>query len=79
MEGAVQRVRSKMMTLTAIMGGFLPIMWTTGTGTDMMKRIAASMVCGAVSSTILTLVVIPVLYSMWRRVQRRSAILSPVS
>jgi Cu(I)/Ag(I) efflux system membrane protein CusA/SilA len=48
----------------AIMGRLLGSMWATGTGADMMKRIAASMVCGMVSSTILTLIVIPVLYSM---------------
>ena len=66
MEGAVQRVRPKMMTVAAIMGGLLPIMWTTGTGADVMKRIAAPMIGGMVSSTILTLVVIPVLYMFWR-------------
>jgi Cu(I)/Ag(I) efflux system membrane protein CusA/SilA len=73
MEGAVQRVRPKMMTVAAIMGGLLPIMWTTGTGADVMKRIAAPMIGGMVSSTILTLLVIPVLYAMWRwRDVRRS-------
>jgi Cu(I)/Ag(I) efflux system membrane protein CusA/SilA len=66
MEGAVQRVRPKMMTVAAIMGGLLPIMWTAGTGADVMKRIAAPMIGGMVSSTILTLVVIPVLYALWR-------------
>jgi Cu(I)/Ag(I) efflux system membrane protein CusA/SilA len=66
MDGAVQRVRPKMMTVAAIMGGLLPIMWTTGTGADVMKRIAAPMIGGMVSSTILTLLVIPVLYAMWR-------------
>ncbi|HYM88797.1 MAG TPA: efflux RND transporter permease subunit, partial [Nitrospiraceae bacterium] len=66
LEGAVQRVRPKMMTVAAIMGGLLPIMWTTGTGADVMKRIAAPMIGGMVSSTILTLLVIPVLYALWR-------------
>ena len=66
MEGAVQRVRPKMMTVAAIMGGLLPIMWTTGTGADVMKRIAAPMIGGMVSSTILTLLVIPVLYFIWK-------------
>jgi Cu(I)/Ag(I) efflux system membrane protein CusA/SilA len=66
MEGAVQRVRPKMMTVAAIMGGLLPIMWTTGTGADVMKRIAAPMIGGMVTSTILTLLVIPVLYALWR-------------
>lgn len=66
LEGAVQRVRPKMMTVAAIMGGLLPIMWTTGTGADVMKRIAAPMIGGMVSSTVLTLLVIPVLYGLWR-------------
>ncbi|THI82970.1 MAG: efflux RND transporter permease subunit [Nitrospira sp. CG24A] len=66
MEGAVQRVRPKMMTVAAIMGGLLPIMWTTGTGADVMKRIAAPMIGGMVSSTILTLIVIPILYYVWK-------------
>jgi len=66
MEGAVQRVRPKMMTVAAIIGGLLPIIWTTGTGADVMKRIAAPMIGGMVSSTILTLLVIPILYALWR-------------
>jgi copper/silver efflux system protein len=66
LEGAVQRVRPKMMTVAAIMGGLLPIMWTTGTGADVMKRIAAPMIGGMVTSTILTLLVIPAIYGMWR-------------
>ena len=53
------------MTVAAIMGGLLPIMWTIGTGADVMKRIAAPMIGGMVSSTILTLLVIPVLYALW--------------
>jgi Cu(I)/Ag(I) efflux system membrane protein CusA/SilA len=48
------------------MGGLLPIMWTTGTGADVMKRIAAPMIGGMVSSTVLTLLVIPILYALWR-------------
>lgn len=79
MEGAVRRVRPKMMTVAAIMGGLLPIMWTTGTGADVMKRIAAPMIGGMVSSTVLTLIVIPVLYSMWRRVQLGSTMASLAS
>jgi Cu(I)/Ag(I) efflux system membrane protein CusA/SilA len=63
MEGAVQRVRPKMMTVAAVMGGLLPIMWTTGTGADVMKRIAAPMIGGMMSSTVLTLLVIPILYA----------------
>ncbi|NJD69312.1 MAG: CusA/CzcA family heavy metal efflux RND transporter [Candidatus Methylomirabilota bacterium] len=65
-EGAVQRVRPKMMTVTAIMAGLLPIMWSHGTGADVMKRIAAPMVGGMVTSTILTLLVIPAIYALWR-------------
>ncbi|RMG55022.1 MAG: efflux RND transporter permease subunit [Acidobacteria bacterium] len=69
--GAVMRVRPKMMTVTAIMAGLLPIMWSHGTGADVMKRIAAPMVGGMVTSTILTLVIIPVIYDMWRGFQLR--------
>ncbi len=69
MEGAVERVRPKMMTVVAIMAGLLPIMWSTGTGSEVMSRIAAPMVGGMVSSTVLTLVVIPAIYALvkqWR-------------
>ncbi len=62
-EGAVERVRPKMMTVVAIMAGLLPIMWSTGTGSEVMRRIAAPMVGGMVSSTILTLLVIPAIYA----------------
>ena len=65
-EGAVERVRPKLMTVTAIMAGLLPILWSGGTGADMMKRIAAPMVGGMVSSTVLTLLVIPAIYSLWK-------------
>ncbi|MFZ5635592.1 MAG: efflux RND transporter permease subunit [Pseudomonadota bacterium] len=63
-EGAVERVRPKMMTVVAIMAGLLPIMWSTGTGSEVMRRIAAPMVGGMVSSTILTLIVIPAIYAL---------------
>ena len=69
MEGAVERVRPKMMTVTAIMAGLLPIMWSTGAGSEVMRRIAAPMVGGMISSTVLTLVVIPAIYALvkeWR-------------
>jgi Cu(I)/Ag(I) efflux system membrane protein CusA/SilA len=69
MEGAVERVRPKMMTVVAIMAGLLPIMWGTGTGSEVMSRIAAPMVGGMISSTVLTLAVIPALYALvkqWR-------------
>jgi Cu(I)/Ag(I) efflux system membrane protein CusA/SilA len=64
MEGAVERVRPKMMTVVAIMAGLLPIMWSSGTGSEVMRRIAAPMVGGMISSSILTLVVIPALYAL---------------
>ncbi len=64
--GAVERVRPKMMTVTAIIAGLVPILWSQGTGADVMKRIAAPMVGGMVTSTILTLVVIPAIYSLWK-------------
>jgi Cu(I)/Ag(I) efflux system membrane protein CusA/SilA len=63
MEGAVERVRPKVMTVVAIMGGLLPIMWGSGTGSEIMRRIAAPMVGGMVSSTLLTLIVIPAIYA----------------
>jgi Cu(I)/Ag(I) efflux system membrane protein CusA/SilA len=66
MEGAVDRVRPKLMTVTAIMAGLLPIMWSNGTGASVMKRIAAPMIGGMVSSTVLTLLVIPAIYSLWK-------------
>jgi Cu(I)/Ag(I) efflux system membrane protein CusA/SilA len=71
-EGAVDRVRPKMMTVTAIMAGLLPILWGTGTGASVMKRIAAPMVGGMISSTVLTLLVIPAVYSLWREREVRS-------
>jgi Cu(I)/Ag(I) efflux system membrane protein CusA/SilA len=64
--GAVERVRPKIMTVSAILFGLLPIMFAQGAGADVMKRIAAPMVGGMVSSTILTLLVIPAIYSLWK-------------
>ena len=69
MVGAVERVRPKMMTVVAIMAGLLPILWAHGTGSEVMQRIAVPMIGGMVSSTVLTLVVIPAVYSLvkgWR-------------
>ncbi|QSA96990.1 efflux RND transporter permease subunit [Methylococcus sp. EFPC2] len=63
-EGAVERVRPKMMTVVAITAGLLPIMWGSGTGSEVMRRIAAPMVGGMVSSTLLTLLVIPAIYAL---------------
>ena len=74
MEGAVERVRPKMMTVVAIMAGLLPIMWSTGTGSEVMSRIAAPMVGGMVSSTVLTLCVIPALYALVKQWQLRRAL-----
>jgi Cu(I)/Ag(I) efflux system membrane protein CusA/SilA len=65
-DGAVQRVRPKMMTVMAMTMGLLPLMWSHGAGTDMMKRIAAPMIGGLVTSTILTLVIIPAIYAIWK-------------
>jgi copper/silver efflux system protein len=64
MIGAVERVRPKMMTVVAIMAGLLPILWSTGTGSEVMQRIAVPMIGGMVSSTVLTLIVIPALYGL---------------
>ena len=64
MEGAVERVRPKMMTVVAIMAGLLPILWSHGTGSEVMQRIAVPMVGGMVSSAVLTLVVIPAVYAL---------------
>jgi Cu(I)/Ag(I) efflux system membrane protein CusA/SilA len=64
MEGAVERVRPKIMTVVAIMAGLLPIMWSTGTGSEIMQRIAVPMIGGMVSSTLLTLIVIPAIFGM---------------
>jgi copper/silver efflux system protein len=65
-EGAALRVRPKMMTVVAIMAGLMPIMWSRGAGSEVMKRIAAPMVGGMVSATILTLIVVPAIYGLWK-------------
>ena len=65
-EGAVQRIRPKMMTMAAIVLGLLPIMWSTGSGSEVMKRIAAPMIGGVVTSALLGLLLYPVLYVLWR-------------
>ena len=64
MEGAVDRVRPKMMTVAAIMAGLVPILWSTGAGSEVMQRIAVPMIGGMVSSTVLTLVVIPAIFAL---------------
>ena len=75
MVGAVERVRPKMMTVVAIMAGLVPILWSTGAGSEVMQRIAVPMIGGMVSSTVLTLMVIPAVYGLvkgWRLPTRRA-------
>jgi Cu(I)/Ag(I) efflux system membrane protein CusA/SilA len=66
-EGALLRLRPKVMTVCAIIGGLLPIMYATGTGSEVMRRIAAPMVGGMITAAILTLLIIPAVYLLWRR------------
>ena len=77
MLGAVERVRPKMMTVVAIMAGLLPILWGTGTGSEVMSRIAAPMVGGMISSTVLTLAVIPALYALIKEWQLKQGVGAP--
>jgi len=67
----VQRIRPKMMTVMAILMGLLPIMWSHGTGADVMKRIAAPMIGGIVTSFLLELLIYPVIFEIWRGWQNR--------
>jgi Cu(I)/Ag(I) efflux system membrane protein CusA/SilA len=64
--GAVKRLRPKIMTASVIIAGLAPILWSHGTGADVMKRIAAPMVGGVITSTISVLVVYPAIYYLWR-------------
>jgi Cu(I)/Ag(I) efflux system membrane protein CusA/SilA len=66
-EGAVKRIRPKIMTASVIIAGLLPIMWSAGTGSDVMKRIAAPMVGGVVTSALMELLVYPVIYEFMHR------------
>jgi Cu(I)/Ag(I) efflux system membrane protein CusA/SilA len=68
-EGAVQRVRPKVMTVMCILMGLLPLMWSHGSGAEVMRRIAAPMIGGLITSTILTLEIVPAIYSFWRQRQ----------
>ena len=79
MVGAVDRVRPKMMTVAAIMAGLLPILWNTGVGSEVMQRIAVPMIGGMVSSTVLTLVVIPALFALVHSVRLNGTPTSPSS
>ena len=65
-DGAVKRIRPKMMTVMAILMGLLPIMWSHGAGADLMKRIAAPMVGGVVTSFLLELLIYPVIFTVWK-------------
>jgi Cu(I)/Ag(I) efflux system membrane protein CusA/SilA len=64
--GAVRRIRPKIMTVATIIAGLLPIMWSHGAGADVMKRIAAPMVGGVVTSALMELAVYPVIYYLWK-------------
>jgi Cu(I)/Ag(I) efflux system membrane protein CusA/SilA len=64
--GAVKRIRPKVMTVVTVIAGLLPIMWSTGAGADVMKRIAAPMVGGSISSLALEMLVYPVIFFIWR-------------
>jgi Cu(I)/Ag(I) efflux system membrane protein CusA/SilA len=72
-EGAVQRVRPKLMTVFAILAGLLPIMYTAGVGSEVMQRIAAPMIGGVVSSAILSLLLIPIFYEMYEKHQLKKS------
>ena len=72
-EGTVQRVRPKIMTVSTMLFGLVPLLWATGSGADVMKRIAAPMVGGLLSSAFLTLELIPVVYTYWRFAQLQRA------
>jgi Cu(I)/Ag(I) efflux system membrane protein CusA/SilA len=65
-EGAAHRIRPKMMTVCAILFGLLPIMWGQGSGADVMKRLAAPMVGGVITSFVLQLTVYPSIYAWWK-------------
>jgi len=66
MHGAVKRIRPKIMTVSVILAGLVPIMFSHGTGADIMKRIAAPMIGGVITSTILELIIYPAIYMIWR-------------
>jgi Cu(I)/Ag(I) efflux system membrane protein CusA/SilA len=71
LEGSVQRVRPKLMTVATMMIGLVPLLWSQGAGADVMKRVAAPMVGGLFTSAFLTLEIIPVIYTWWRWAQFR--------
>jgi Cu(I)/Ag(I) efflux system membrane protein CusA/SilA len=69
MEGTVLRVRPKLMTVATMLAGLIPLLWATGSGADVMKRIAVPMIGGLITSAFLTLEIIPVIYTYWRQEQ----------
>ncbi len=75
-EGAVKRLRPKVMTVAVMFMGLVPIMWSTGTGSDVMRRIAAPMIGGIFTSFLMELLVYPVIYEIWktREVRRQAQI-----
>ena len=77
LEGAAMRIRPKFMTVTTMMIGLLPIFWSTGPGSDLMKRIAAPMAGGMTSSFMMELLIYPVLYSIWRQREIVTAATTP--
>jgi Cu(I)/Ag(I) efflux system membrane protein CusA/SilA len=72
-EGTVQRLRPKIMTITTMAAGLLPLLWIEGAGSEIMRRVAAPMLGGLVTSAFLTLEVLPVIYTIWRSRQLREA------
>jgi len=77
-EGAAQRIRPKLMTVLTMLLGLVPVLWSTGTGADVMKRIAAPMVGGLVSSFLLELTVYPAIFAIWKRRELGREIPQPV-
>jgi Cu(I)/Ag(I) efflux system membrane protein CusA/SilA len=73
LHGAVKRIRPKMMTVCTILAGLLPILWSQGTGADVMKRIAAPMIGGVVTSALLELLLYPAIYFIWKGRRLRTA------
>ena len=79
MEGTVQRVRPKLMTVSTMLIGLVPLLWATSSGADVMKRIAAPMVGGLLTSAFLTLEIIPVIVTYWRQEQLLWERLQPIA
>jgi len=79
-EGTVRRLRPKLMTITTMAASLLPLLWADGAGADIMRRVAAPMLGGLVTSAFLTLEVIPVLYTIWRsrQLERATRLSTPI-